>query len=49
MKRIEDRVADWVDQLISDLDRATVVIAKIFFPILLGILLGYGWRIMQGF
>jgi len=49
MKTIEDKVLDWADRMMNELDRAVVVFTKAFALILLGVALGYAWRMAQGF
>jgi len=46
---VEDRRTDHSDRMMDELDRATVVFAKAFSLILLGVALGYAWRMAQGF
>jgi hypothetical protein len=48
MKTMADRAASWADHIMGWVDRATVVIVKSLYPILLGVALGYAWRMAQG-
>ena len=49
MKDFEDRVLDWSDRMMNELDRVGVIFAKVFFILLIGVALGYAWRMAQGF
>lgn len=49
MKTIEDKVLDWSDRMMNEFDRVGVIVAKVFFILLIGVALGYAWRMAQGF
>ena len=47
--RFEDKRLDHSDRMMDEFDRVAFVCAKAFFLILLGVALGYAWRMAQGF
>jgi hypothetical protein len=49
MKTTEDKVTYYADVFMDLMDRATASLVKYGSLILLGVFLGYAWRMVQGF
>jgi len=49
VEKAEDKAVDFGDRMMNEFDRAVVIFAKVFSLILLGVALGYAWRMAQGF
>jgi hypothetical protein len=44
----ENRTEDWAEKVMNQFDRMCVLFFKIGIPCLIGIGLGYAWRMVQG-
>lgn len=40
---------DRADEMMEDFDRLVKAAAKVLFTLIAGVVLGYAWRMMQGF